>query len=658
MSSDPRRQKSLQLVHVHVNPLEHTHVKHPHLYVQTKEVTTGIVDEVATPFNAAHTEMCLTRASALQRGLDGDGLCRPVDIDNLLFVAQHPRDISRMRKWPFTHQVEDMEEMLTQPWFFITSEMRTGKSKIVIDAIQYLYEAGTINKVIIEAPAPVRDVWADPVLGELKKHLWLTTSAMICEYHGALKIWQHGPSSVLHGPPNAKRLEIYVTNYEFLRSKNRLHQLMPAAGHRTLLVLDETSYVKNHASAQTISTMQVRRACGRVVMLNGTPIFHSPLDLFSQGNLLHASVLQCPYITYFKGRYAVQEPVVGPGGKIVMSPYPKRTKQADGSVVLEAVPIQSITGWSNLDDLERRFKPFTVRRLQKDCLDLPRKLDPVNLTATMHESWPAYKAMRDHLVVWLKNDKVATSATAAVKSIRLSQITSGFLGGIEDARLDVVEDGLFESLDFSDYGLDRYEEHVEDEPDLSFANIASPAAAARGAVEAISREKLDVLLWLITQLLEVDPNLHLVVWSRFRPEVLRTLAVVREQFPQFETGCIMGAQKRKDRMHALALLKPETSPRGPVFVAGIEGTGSFGLDMTAAHTCVTMSGGYSSGRSKQTLDRLYGPAQTSDIAYYNIVAVGPKGQRTIDHDIIAARLSGENIAERTTTAWVKILEAE
>jgi hypothetical protein len=172
------------------------------------------------------------------------------------------------------------------------------------------------------------------------------------------------------------------------------------------------------------------------------------------------------------------------------------------------------------------------------------------------------------------------------------------------------------------------------------------------------REKLDVLLWFIEQRLAEDPNLHLVAWGRFRAEVMRALNVVHSQFPQFECGLVIGGQKKADRLAALALLKPEMSPTGPVFVAGIEGTGSFGLDMCAAHTCVTMSSGYSPGRSAQTLDRLYGPGQKFPIAYYDIVAVGPKGQKTIDREILVARRAGQDIANWTAAHWVRALTEE
>jgi hypothetical protein len=541
-------------------------------------------------------------------------------------------DFSRCRLPPFAHQREDVQAVIDHPYFFIASEMRTGKSKIVVDAAQFLYEARLIDTVIVVAPAPVRDVWYDQEIGEVAKHAWNGLPMIVTEYHAHMRSWLQ-PT----GKSDAIRLQWYVTNYEFLRSKNRLLQLLPACGPKTLLVLDESSFVKNHAAEQTKACLQLRKACGRVVLLNGTPLFHSPLDLFSQGNILHESIIGTKYVTHFKARYAIQGPVLRSGGNPMVNAWGK--------------PIMKVNGWTNLDDLQRRFAPVTVRRLQADCLDLPPKLDPVTLTATLTpETWKAYKDMRDELVVWLSTNDVATSSTAAIKALRLSQITGGFLGGVEDANIDPMPEvidlpgSFLDGLKLQPSGVDALVKQNE-----HFSRIS--------AIE-VGREKLDVLLWFIEQRLEADPNLHLVAWGRFRAEVLRAEAEVKAKFPQFETATIMGGQKKAERLRALALLKPETSPSGPVFVAGIEGTGSFGLDMCAAHTCVTMSSGYSPGRSAQTLDRVYGPGQRHPIAYYDIVAVGPRGQHTIDRDILLTRRNGEDVAQRTAAGWVKALKDE
>jgi hypothetical protein len=561
-------------------------------------------------------------------------------------------DFSRSRLPPFAHQREDTEFLTTHPYVFIASEMRTGKSKIVIDAAQFLYEAGTINKVIIIAPAPVRrHVWADKDIGQLTKHLWVGLPALVTEFHEQVRMWHNGDLS-------KTVLEIYVTNYEFIRSKSRLKELYPACGPRTLLVLDESSFVNNHSSQQSQACLALRRKCGRVVLLNGTPIFHSPKDLFSQGNILHPSILECKYITQYLAKYAVEEPVLRSGGEAL-------TKTVGKGKFTKEIVIKRVSGWreEGLLDLERRFAPVTIRRLQKECLDIPPKLDPVTLTAVLDASWPSYKQMRNDLVVWLKSGHVSVAATAAIKALRLSQITSGYLGGIEDSGLgpakpEPVDSSFLDSLDLSALlphvvtaSTDRATTPVWTKPE-------TPPTRSYGTGTQIGREKIDLFLWFIEQQLVRDPNLHIVSWSRFRPEAFLAVQAVAEKFPQFQTATLVGSQTKDERSRALSLLHPDTSPVGPCYVAGIEGTGSFGLDMCAAHTCVTLSSGYSHGRSAQTLDRVYGPNQKFPIAYYNVIAVGPKGQKTIDHDILMARQTGENVATRTAAAWVKVITEE
>src|SRR6188508_120729 len=95
-------------------------------------------------------------------------------------------DFSQARLQPYQHQREDAATLVEKPFVFITSEMRTGKTKIVIDAAHFLYLQGKINRVVIVAPAPVRDVWFDPDFGEIEKHRWESVNNHVTEYHAAL----------------------------------------------------------------------------------------------------------------------------------------------------------------------------------------------------------------------------------------------------------------------------------------------------------------------------------------------------------------------------------------------------------------------------------------------------------------------------------------
>jgi hypothetical protein len=65
-------------------------------------------------------------------------------------------------------------------------------------------------------------------------------------------------------------------------------------------------------------------------------------------------------------------------------------------------------------------------------------LDPVIIEARMsNDEWKIYKDMRDDMVSWL-GSSVSTASQAIVKSLRLAQICSGYLGGLEE--LDIEEE--------------------------------------------------------------------------------------------------------------------------------------------------------------------------------------------------------------------------
>src|SRR5580704_2834887 len=311
-------------------------------------------------------------------------------------------DLSRCRLQPYPYQVEGIQHLVDQPYFFLADTMGLGKSLQVIVAAQILFEQGIIDRVLVIAPASVKNVWYCPDFGELKKHLWI--SSTIQEFHARSRTWQ------THSSASESAMRWLITNFEFIRSKNRLTQLLPYCTAKTLLVLDESSAVKTHNAEQTKAVRQLRAKCGRVTLLNGTPISQSPLDLFSQANLMDPSILDCKYIIYFKARYAVL-----------------------GGYKVNGRPTQ-IVKWINMEDLQRRMKPYTLRRLKEDHLkDLPPKLPPVTLTATLTDAtWKHYVAMRNEMITFLEGPSVSVAQQAMTKMIRLSQITSGFLGGVED----------------------------------------------------------------------------------------------------------------------------------------------------------------------------------------------------------------------------------
>ena len=498
--------------------------------------------------------------------------------------------------------------IVANPFFGLFDEMGAMKTAQTIIGAQYLYTANVIDRVIVFTPHSVRDVWFDPQLGELAKHLWLDLPAKVSEFHQRIKQWDHGPKS-------ERQLRWIITNYEFIgRSKERTAYMLQFCGPKTLLVLDESSAVKSRAAMQTKACNTLRKRCGRVLLLNGTPIANNPLDMMSQGNIMHPGILECRYVSMFRDRYAV----MASHGR-----FPQ------------------IVSWKNLDDLQQRFAPYVLRRLKKDCLDLPETLPSVTLTATLTPAtWKIYKEMKNEMVAWLNKDSGSIAQQAATKALRLSQITSGFLGGVEqllepdwDERPGFTYDGAGSSF-------------IPDKP------------MQAGPVQEVGREKLDLVLAFYREHLEVDPAFRLLVWCRFRPEIQRLMREVQTAFQHVSSGQIIGGQTRDERERFRRLLNPQTAPEGPIFAAGTYGTGAMGHNYTAVHTVINCSYDYSLFKFLQSSARVDRPGQVHPVSNFDVVAVGPAGQKTIDHAIIKARRNKEDVATWTAAAWLQALAEE
>lgn len=519
---------------------------------------------------------------------------------------------------PFTHQVIGIKKLLENPFFALFDEMGAGKTLQVIVAACLMFQRGMIKKVIVVCPNSVVPVWFDEDLGEIVKHLFDSLTASVTLYHGKSWRWTKGENPQSHW---------LVTNYEFLRSDKWLEPLVDLADSGTLLVLDETAAIKAWKAQQTQACYEVRKKCGRVILLNGTPIANNPMDLFAQGNMMHPSVLDCKFITKFRARYAEM------GGYVVDTRWGKQATQ--------------VVGWKNLDDLQRRFAPYVLRRLKKDCLDLPPVLPPIIKTATLtKETWDIYREMRDDMVAWLdKLGSVSVAQQHIVKILRLSQITSGFIGGLEQDVLD------------TDAGLRPNWIPFDDLPP------PPPMIKLEGPLQIIGREKLDVLLEHFDQCFEEEPNAKLVFWSRFIPELKRSLEAIHEKYPSIPLGAVagqpmLGMKVYDERINAMRLLDPRTAPEGPAIVGGTYGTGSLGLNFTASHNMINVSYDYSHFKFVQSAARVDRPGQVHPVTMTDVEARGPKGQKTIDHTIIMARQGKAELAEYTASAWVKTLMEE
>jgi hypothetical protein len=538
--------------------------------------------------------------------------------------------LDNARVTPYDHQIVGVEKIVANPYFFLTDEMGAGKTKQTIDAACILYSMGVIDRVLVICPAAIRPVWFNQQFGELNQHLWENIPSSITEFHRKVRVWRHGPDS----PGGTGRFRWVVTNYDFIRKGfegkgkkkkpvGKLAEIMGFCTPRTLLVLDESSAVAHNTSLQTKACYAIRQRCGRVLLLNGTPIGQSLGDLYAQGNILNTDILRCKSFFHFRARYAIM------GGW----------------------ENKNIVGWvpGAVEDIQRRFAPYVLRRLKKDCIDLPEKLPPVVMPVALdRKTWGIYKEMRKDLVVWLGANQVATASIALIKVMRLAQITSGFVGGIEDA----IEGG--DQLEPAP-GWMPFDHKLEAE--LEQHDYAKDFPVKDGVAQIGNEKLLHYLEWLEARFNE-KRAFKSICWCRFMSEAYQTTEAIKLKFPDAIVAPLTGKNNREEREYVLRLLDPRTSPDRPIAVAATLGTGAMGLNFTAADSNWYRSLHRSRRVMEQSKDRTHRPGQINPVSYFYQVATGPDGQQTIDHLIVKSLQGLTDLADMTTSAWVKALTEE
>jgi SNF2 family DNA or RNA helicase len=496
-------------------------------------------------------------------------------------------DPSRFRLPPFFHQLVGTKELVKNKNFAIFDEMGAGKTKQAIDAACILYEAGEIDTLLIVCPAQVKTVWLDPELGEIVKHSWVPV--YLAEYSSKYPTVDFNQGK--------GRLTVLVVSYEFLRQNVRLMNLIrmiKANRRKVTMVLDESIFVKNPKAAQSKACFELRKSVSRAVLLNGTPISNNPLDLYAQFACLDKKILGFNNFYAFRNHHARMGGYLG----------------------------KQVVGFVNLPELQEKLKPYVLRRLKVDCLDLPPKLPTHIEIALSPATWKIYKDMRDDMVAWLSDESMATASQAAVKTLRLSQITSGFLGGLHDASVDDDPDSLFN-------------------PDL-INKILPP--------KEIGDEKLKMLTdWLIERF-ENDPAFRVVIWCRFRAELTRYYERFVKMFPKVIVKKIQGGQSKTARDDAKAEFQAGDITK-PAILLGNPQAGGFGLTLTTAHTVVYSSNDYNLLTRLQSEDRVHRPGQTHPVLYVDIIATGPSRQKTVDHMIVKALQKKEDLSKLTTEEW-------
>ena len=248
---------------------------------------------------------------------------------------------------------------------------------------------------------------------------------------------------------NAK---VFVTNWDSIWRPPLFKALKDQAWD--LVIFDESHRAKSHDGRASRAAAEIAAIQPRVLALTGTPMPHSPLDIFGQMRIVQPAIFGKSFVR-FRGFYSVIDTRGG---------FPK------------------ITGYKNQDDLARRMATVTYQ-VDRSVLKLPEAIHTEIEVELPPKVRQIYAATELDIALELEQG-VVDMANALVKTTRLQQITSGFVAVMPT---DSEADGL-QIQDLHEAKFDRLVELLEDlgdEPVAVFCrfrkdleNIHRAAAAA------------------------------------------------------------------------------------------------------------------------------------------------------------------------------------
>ena len=271
-------------------------------------------------------------------------------------------------------------------------DMGTGKSKVVVDLARNL----EVSRVLILCPLSVVSVWP----GQFSIHADKDSRHVIALDDGYTVKDKAKEVATAHERTYSCAI---ITNYESAWREPLSDVLLGIEWD--LVVLDESHRIK--APGGKASRFVCKLKAAHKLCLTGTPMPHSPLDLYAQFRFLDPGVLGTSFVN-FRARYAI------------MGGYENH----------------QIIGYSNQDELAQKFDSLAFRVRAEDVLDLP-EVQHIERTCTLSkEARRVYDDLKTEMIAGVRSG-VVTASNALVKLLRLQQITSGFINDDEHSMVEL-----------------------------------------------------------------------------------------------------------------------------------------------------------------------------------------------------------------------------
>lgn len=460
----------------------------------------------------------------------------------------------KFKTTPYKHQKEALKKLIRQGYGgALLFEPRCGKSKCTIDWVSIKNMLGHVDRVVIICPNRIIGTW----VAEFHIH---------CPRNYNITVWDAvGRKTAPPAVRGTYQLEVVIVNFEAFatpghktksgrrskadgRFKNRkMLETWMGDKKTTAIVVDESHKIKSAAGKAANMIVSMGEKVPYRLILTGTPLTKAKRahDIYMQWKFLNPERFNdLATLADFKAHFGRWKDVPVKRGDPKSRTFPK------------------YIGPKNMKELQDRMGEDAVIVLREDCFDLPPREDIV-VPVKLKGSKSAYQQMAKEMIALLEDGDMAEASIKLVQTLRLSQITSGFV---------TTEDGEQKRIGF---------------------------------------EKHDALHEILEDMLEKEQKI--VVAARWKPDLDLIEAMGHEL--GFKTFSIRGKVKRADSDKAIVDFREHD---GPGLMVIQPQAASMGIDLSTASTMVWYSHVNSWVDFTQACDRI-ALSRTSTTFYHLIV---------------------------------------
>lgn len=494
---------------------------------------------------------------------------------------------------PYQHQADTFEKIKDRVYYALEWEMGLGKTKTALDVSAYKFLSGYIDMVIAVTDKGVHQNWVER---EIPAHLAVDPKKYKAAYWNINRV-----EAGMRGILEFDGLAIATMNWSVIhRKKGEAFIRRALAERRVLFIVDESDRIATPSSAQTKAVLRYGKLAAARLIMTGTPVVNSPLDVWAPFSFLNPEILDYQKFWAFKHRYSVLQELPG----VTHMVWRKDKKTGKPIQVEENVKI--VVGYKNQDDLKRRIDPHRSRLLKDDCLDLPEKTYRRHPFELPDEYRRAYKSLNKDLLIELDGDRRVTAPMAITKLLRLHQLTCGFV---------VPEDS------------------PAGESDL----VGEPFTEKNPRIEALA----DLL---------VKVQGKAIIWAPWRYSLVEIEKMIAEKYGKDSVVTYSGATSVNERTRAIDEFQNADSQVR--WFIGQQQAGGRGLTLTAARDVIYYANTYSYAQRLQSEDRAHRIGQKGTVTYTDLIAL-----QTVDQNVVEALLAKQEIASMITgdvlKEWLK-----